>query len=63
MLRLTKGLMAATGILAVCGFTAPLAAQTLTLEALTAPGKMTVDGDPADWASHSGIVVPLQGNG
>ena len=63
MQRLTRGLMAATGILAVCGFAAPLAAQTLTLEALTAPGKMTVDGDPADWASHSGIIVPLQGNG
>ncbi len=63
MQKITRGLMAATGILAASVFAAPVAGQTLTLEALTAPGKMTVDGDPSDWASHRGIVVTLQGNG
>ena len=63
MQKITRGLMAATGILAASVFAAPVAGQTLTLEALTAPGKMTVDGDPSDWAAHPGIVVTLQGNG
>jgi hypothetical protein len=63
MQKITRGLMAATGILAASVFAAPVAGQTLTLEALTAPGKITVDGDPSDWAAHPGIVVPLQGNG